>query len=143
VLAGRRAGLLRRTLFGHSEDWLDRTFASRAHVGGTGTFLAEQGSHLAASAMFGVAFGAAYPIVERHSISAGALYGTSLYAVNIGSVAPILGITKGETAEPPSVPLQRLGLHVFFGVITAIVTEALLDKDRWSLSDCDPSQPPT
>lgn len=130
MLAGRRLGMLHKTLGEHSEDWLDRNFASRAHVGETGTFLADMGDHFAASAMFGAAFGAAYPSVERHPIAAGALYGMALYAVNIASVAPVLGITKGETAEPPSVTLQRLGLHVLFGVVTAIATAALLQEDR-------------
>jgi hypothetical protein len=130
MLAGRRAGLLHRTLAEHSEDWLDRNFASRAHVGKTGTFLAEQGNHFAASAVFGAAFGAAYPFLERRPIAAGALYGTALYAVNIACIAPVLGITNGETAEPPSVPLQRLGLHVLFGVVTAIATAALLEDKR-------------
>jgi hypothetical protein len=44
MLAGRRAGLLHRTLAEHSEDWLDRNFASRAYIGKTGTSLAEQGT---------------------------------------------------------------------------------------------------
>lgn len=130
MLAGRRLGLLHQTLGEHSEDWLDRTFASRSHVGEAGTFLAEQGNHFAASAVFGAAFGAAYPSVEPHPIAAGVLYGTALYAVNIAGVAPVLGITKGETAEPPSIPLQRLGLHLLFGVVTAIATDALLKEDR-------------
>jgi len=31
----------------------------------------------------------------------GALYGTTLYAVNIGAIAPLLGITEGEVQAGP------------------------------------------
>lgn len=54
----------------------------------------------------------------------------ALYAVNIAGVAPVLGITRGESPEPLSVALQRLGLHVFFVVLTALATQAVLEDHR-------------
>jgi hypothetical protein len=58
-------------------------------------------------------------------VAAGALFGAGLYAVAIAGVAPRIGLTQGEDREETSVALQRLGLHVLFGVITALVVDAL------------------
>ena len=57
MAVGRRAGLLEKTLAEHAEDWLDRTLDARRHIGVSGTTAAEQASHLAASAVFGVGYG--------------------------------------------------------------------------------------
>jgi hypothetical protein len=81
MLTGWRRNLLYKTLGEHSEDWLDRSFGTRSHIDETGTFLAEQGNHFAASAMFGAAFGATYPHLRRRPVAAGALYAATLYVV--------------------------------------------------------------
>jgi hypothetical protein len=52
-----------------------------------------------------------------------------LYAVAIGKIAPAIELTRGENREPDHVQAQRLGIHVLFGVITALATDAMLDRD--------------
>ena len=61
-------------------------------------------------------------------IAAGALFGAGLYAVAIGKVAPQIKLTRGENREPDAVQARRLGVHVLFGVLTALATDAMLDR---------------
>jgi len=51
--------------------------------------------------------------------------GAGLYAVNIAGIAPVLGITQGERNAPNPVRAQRLGMHVLFGIVTALVADGL------------------
>jgi hypothetical protein len=123
---GRDAGLLHKTLADQASDWLDRRFRTRDWAGDDGTQAFEQGSHLAASAAFGAVYGATRPLTQSvPPVAAGALFGAGLYAVAIAGVAPRIGLTADEQFEVESVVLQRLGLHVLFGVITALVADAL------------------
>ncbi|HJU19004.1 MAG TPA: hypothetical protein VJ770_21320 [Stellaceae bacterium] len=123
---GRRAGLLHRTLAEHAEDWLDDAFAMRGRIGRAGVALAEQTTHLAASILFGAAYGAARRPFNVPPILAGTLYGAGLYAINIVGIAPLIGLTRGEGREPPGVVAQRFAMHVLFGVATAMATERLI-----------------
>jgi hypothetical protein len=126
---GRDAGLLHKTLADHASDWLDRRFNTRDWAGEDGTQALEQGNHLAASAAFGAVYGATRPLTQSvPPVAAGALFGAGLYAVAIAGVAPRIGLTPDEDAE--TVALQRLGLHVLFGVITALVADALAPVRR-------------
>ena len=125
MVSGRRARVLRQTLAERSEDWLDETFGARRVLGEHGTTALEQANHLAASAMFGAGYGMARPYVRAHPIVAGAVFGAGLYAVNIGAIALLIGLTRGEWNEAPAMAGQRLAMHVFFGVATALATEAL------------------
>lgn len=63
------------------------------------------------------------PDVPATLLAAG--YGTALYAVNIGCVAPILGITEGEVAAGPRKAAERWMIHVVQTVTTALVAERL------------------
>ncbi len=126
---GRDAGLLHKTLADQASDWLDRRFNTRDWAGEDGTQALEQGNHLAASAAFGAVYGATRPLTQSvPPVAAGALFGAGLYAVAIAGVAPRIGLTPDEEAE--TVALQRLGLHVLFGVITALVADALTPVRR-------------
>jgi hypothetical protein len=128
---GRRGGLLHETLAQRAEDWLDESFAARRRVGAAGVTLAEQANHLTAAAAFGAACGAARPHLDGvPPIVAGALYGASLYAINIVGIAPLIGLTRGEGREPTGVVAQRLAMHVLFGIATAAATEVLLRHGR-------------
>lgn len=86
-------------------------------------------NHLVASAVFGAAYG-----VLRQSLPAapplalGALYGGALYAINIVGVAPLIGLTPGERQEPARIILERLAIHLLFGIALAAFTE--LGKER-------------
>jgi len=55
-------------------------------------------------------------------------------AVNIGAIAPLIGLTRGEWNEAPATAGQRLAIHVIFGVATAVATEAFA-----SLQGVDPT----
>jgi hypothetical protein len=122
---GRDAGLLHKTLADHASDWLDRRFHTRDWAGEDGTEALEQGNHLAASAAFGAVYGATRPLTQAvPPVAAGALFGAGLYAVAIAGVAPRIGLTDDDHPAE-TVALQRLGLHVLFGVITALVADAL------------------
>ena len=127
---GRRAGWLHPTLAEDSERWLDRTVGMTRRIGAAGTTAVEQGNHLTAGAGFGALLAALPPgLGGLPPALAGALYGAGLYAVNIAGVAPLLGITEGEQNAPPAQAAERLGLHLLFGVVTA-VTLAALDRDQ-------------
>ncbi len=128
---GRDAGLLHETLADRASDWLDRRFKTRDWAGEDGTQALEQGGHLAASAAFGAVYGATRPLTQAvPPVAAGALFGAGLYAVAIAGVAPRIGLTPDEDHEVEAVALQRLGLHVLFGVITALVVDALAPVRR-------------
>jgi len=128
---GRDADLLHKTLADHASDWLDRCFHTRDWAGEDGTEALEQGSHFAASAAFGAVYGATRPATQSvPPVAAGALFGAGLYAVAIAGVAPRIGLTPDEDHEGATVALQRFGLHVLFGVITALVADALAPVRR-------------
>ncbi len=123
---GRDAGLLHKTLADHASDWLDRRFKTRDWAGEDGTEALEQANRLAASATFGAVYGAARPLTQwAPPVAAGALFGAGLYAVAIAGAAPRLELTPDEDDKAGSFVLQRLGLHVLFGVIVAVVADAL------------------
>jgi len=126
MAVGRDAGVLHRTLADQASDWLDRRFGAREWAGEDGTQVLEQGVHFAASAAFGAVYGATRPLTQSvPPVAAGALFGAGLYAVAIAGVAPRIGLTPDHDDEAETVALQRLGLHVLFGVITALVADAL------------------
>jgi hypothetical protein len=128
---GRDAGLLHNTLADQASDWLDRRFNTRDWAGEDGTQALEQGSHIAASAAFGAVYGATRPLTQSvPPVAAGALFGAGLYAVAIAGVAPSIGLTRDQHDEADGVVVQRLGLHVLFGVITALVVDALAPVRR-------------
>lgn len=129
MAAGRRGGLLNKTLAEESEDWLDRTVGARRRLGAAGTTLLEQLNHLGASAAFGFGYGLLRERMRGLPAPAlGGAYGAALYALNIGAIAPRLGITEGEAKAGPAVALQRLGMHLFYGIGTAAATEYLASR---------------
>jgi hypothetical protein len=125
---GRSTGLLHETLAERSEDWLDQMLGARHYLGAQEVTLIEQTNHLLASAVFGASYGAARSYFHPSPMLAGSLYGGFLYAVNIIGIAPRIRLTRGESHEPSGVVGQRLAMHVLFGIATAMVTEALIDR---------------
>jgi hypothetical protein len=129
MVGGRRAGLLGKTLDRDSVDWIDRNTGSRAAIGDGGTSAVEFANHLGASA----AFGLGYAFLRERLPEAvpgwaiGAGYGTALYLVNIGGVAPVLGITKGEVEAGPRLAAERWGVHLLQTVATAAIADRLAD----------------
>lgn len=126
MVAGRKSGMLTKTLDRDAVDWIDDVTGSRKVIGDTGTSLVEFGNHLGASAAFALAVPAlrrAAPTISPVAI--GAAYGTALYAVNIAGIAPVLGITEGEVEAGPRKAAERWAVHVIQAVITTVVTDRL------------------
>lgn len=126
MVAGRKSGLLAKTLDRDAVDWIDRTTGSRALIGDAGTSAVEFVNHLGASA----AFAAALPALREAApglspVALGTLYGSALYAVNIGGIAPILGITEGEFEAGPRKAGERWAIHVLQAVVSAVLAERL------------------
>lgn len=128
---GARTGLMHRTLAENAEDWLERKAGTRELVGDAGTTAIEQTNHLAASAMFGSGYAMARDYLPGlPSPVLGALYGTGLYLVNIAGIAPLLGLTKGEQNASMGLRSERLGMHVLYGIVTAIAVDTLTRAER-------------
>lgn len=127
--AGRRTGVLGKTLDRDAVDWIDRTTGSRKVIGDAGTSVVEFANHLGASA----AFGAFYAQVRQWApntppAALGVAFGTALYVVNIAGIAPLLGITEGEVEAGPRKASERWALHVLQSVVTALVAERLTSE---------------
>lgn len=127
MVAGRRSGVLIKTLDRDSVDWIDRTTGSRRVIGDIGTSLVEFANHLGASAAFGYGYALLREQVpDAPDWALGGAYGAGLYAVNIAGIAPILGITEGEVEAGPRKAAERLGLHLLQSIATAMIAERLL-----------------
>lgn len=129
MVAGRKSGVLTKTLDRDAVDWIDDLTGSRAVIGDTGTSIVEFANHLGASA----AFAAALPTLRELApglspVTVGALYGTALYAVNIGAIAPALGITEGEFKAGPRKASERWAIHVLQAVASAVIADQLTSK---------------
>ena len=126
MVAGRKSGVLTKTLDRDAVDWIDDVTGSRKVIGDTGTSIVEFVNHLGASAAFAAAVPTLRDLAPSLSPAAlGTLYGTALYAVNIGGIAPVLGITEGEVKAGPRKAAERWAIHVLQAVVTAVVAERL------------------
>lgn len=128
MTVARKSGVFGRTLDRDAVDWIDDVAGSRAVIGDAGTSVVEFANHLAASA----AFAAAWPTIRKSApglpaplLAAG--YGTALYAINIGAIAPALGITEGEIEAGPRKAAERWTVHVVQTVVIALIADRLAD----------------
>lgn len=128
--AGRRTGVLGKTLDRDAVDWIDRTTGSRDVIGDAGTSVVEFANHLGASAAFGGLYAQVREWVPNVPPAAlGIAFGTALYAVNIAGIAPLLGITQGEVEAGPRKASERWAIHVLQSVVTALVAERLANGE--------------
>ena len=126
MVAGRKSGLLTKTLDRDAVDWIDRMTGSRKVIGDTGTSVVEFANHLGASALFASALPTLREAAPSLSpVALGTLYGSALYAVNIAGIAPVLGITEGEVRAGPRKAAERWAIHVLQAVVSAVVAERL------------------
>jgi hypothetical protein len=126
MVAGRKSGVLTKTLDRDAVDWIDRMTGSRKIIGDAGTSVVEFANHLGASAAFAVALPALRQLAPSLSpVALGTLYGTALYAINIGCIAPLLGITEGEVRAGPRKAGERWAVHVIQAVASAVIAERL------------------
>jgi hypothetical protein len=83
------------------------------------------GEHLAVSA----AFGAAYPLLGRAltvpAWMVGLVYGAFVYGVLILGIGPALDLARPRWRDEPGAAARRLGVHLIFGVVTAVVFQRL------------------
>jgi len=131
MIAGRKSGLLGKTLDRDAVDWIDRNTGSRDIIGDTGTSLVEFANHLGASAAFGYGYSQlrrAAPDVPAPLLGAG--YGTLLYLVNIAGIAPLLGITEGERRAGLRKATERWGLHLLQTIVTAVLADRLASRPK-------------
>jgi len=129
MVAGRKSGVMTKTLDRDAVDWIDDLTGSRDVIGDTGTSIVEFTNHLGASAAFALAIPKLREAAPSLSpVAIGALYGTALYAVNIGAIAPLLGITEGEVKAGPRKASGRWGVHVLQAVATAVLADRLTDR---------------
>ena len=129
MFAGRKSGVMTKTLDRDAVDWIDEKTGSRAVIGDTGTSVVEFVNHLGASAAFGAGYAKIRDLAPSLPPAAlGTLYGTVLYAVNIGAIAPVLGITQGEVKAGPRKAGERWAIHVLQAVVTAVVAERLASR---------------
>ena len=134
MIIGRRTGCLHPTLNEHAENWLDRTFDTRNTMGSLGTTALALATHMATSGLLGVGYANSRRYSQRmRPVVSGALFGGALYLIDIVLAAPLIGITRGEHNERPSVALQRLATHVIFGIATALAAERLTEQKATSL----------
>ena len=126
MVAGRKSGVLTKTLDRDAVDWIDDMTGSRAVIGDTGTSIVEFVNHLGASAAFAAALPTLRELAPSLSpVALGTLYGTALYAVNIGAIAPLLGITEGEVQAGPRKAGERWAIHVLQAVASAVIADRL------------------
>jgi len=138
MVAGRKSGVLHKTLDRDAVDWIDDLTGSRAMIGDTGTSVVEFANHLGASAAFAAALPKLRELLPSLSpVALGTLYGTALYAVNIGCIAPVLGITEGEVKAGPRKATERWAVHVIQAVVSALLAERLASGGANTSSDFD------
>jgi hypothetical protein len=126
MVAGRKSGVLTKTLDRDAVDWIDDVTGSRKLIGDSGTSVVEFVNHLGASAAFAAAIPTLRDLAPTLSpVTLGALYGTGLYAVNIGAIAPVLGITEGEVKAGPRKAGERWGIHILQAVVSAVIADRL------------------
>jgi hypothetical protein len=129
---GARTRWLHKTLSDDAVDWLNRLADTRRRVGTTGTIALEQINHMMASGAFGLGYSMLRDRLPRIPYPLlGLGYGAALYAVNIAGIAPLIGLTEGEHNASNPLRAERLGVHLLFGLATALAAEGLF---QWPLA---------
>lgn len=78
---------------------------------------------------YGILQGGLYGVsrgeVEYGDVVGGMVLGAGLWLLGDELAVPLLGLQDGPTASPPSTHLNRLALHLTYGVATAATTQLL------------------
>lgn len=83
------------------------------------------GGHLALSAAMGAAWPAFRVLPGMGGAVGGLLFGAGFYPVLWGALGPALGLTPTPREEGVATVAQRVGLHAGFGLVTALVANAV------------------
>lgn len=70
-------------------------------------------------------YGAVRPAVAGGDLFGGALFGVGLWLLGDELAVPLLGLQDGPRAAPPTTHLNRLALHLTYGMATAATTQLL------------------
>lgn len=87
--------------------------------------LMSHGGHLALSAAMGATYPLLRPLPGLGGGAGGLLFGAAWYPVMWGALGPALKLTPTPRQEGAAMVAQRAGLHAAFGLVTALVTNAL------------------
>lgn len=78
---------------------------------------------------YGILQGGVYGVSRGEAVYGDALggmvFGAGLWLLGDELAVPMLGLQEGPTASPPSTHLNRLALHLVYGVATAATTQLL------------------
>ncbi len=83
------------------------------------------GGHLVLSAAMGATYPAVRSLPGFRGAGGGLLFGAAFYPLLWGLLGPALGLTPTPREEGAATVMQRVGIHAAFGLVTALVTNAL------------------
>lgn len=83
------------------------------------------GGHLALSAAMGALYPATRALPGMRGIGGGLLFGAAFYPVMWGLLGPALKLTPTPRAEGLATAARRVGIHAAFGLVTALVANAI------------------
>lgn len=81
--------------------------------------------HWSYGILHGGLYGAVRPAVAGGDLLGGALFGAGLWLLADELAVPLLGLQDGPDAAPPTTHLNRLALHLAYGMATAATTQLL------------------
>lgn len=73
----------------------------------------------------GGVYGVMQPVLGDNALLGGVLFGTGLWLLGDELAVPLLGLQDGPAAAPTTTHLNRLALHLAYGVTTAAATQLL------------------
>lgn len=83
------------------------------------------GGHLALSMAMGAVYPAFRALPGMGGVGGGLVFGAAFYPLLWGALGPALGLTPTPRAEGMATVAQRVGLHAAFGLVTALVANAM------------------
>ena len=81
--------------------------------------------HLALSAAMGAVYPAFHALPGMGGVSGGLLFGAGFYPLLWGALGPLIGLTPTPREEGLATVAQRVALHAGFGLVTALVANAV------------------
>lgn len=81
--------------------------------------------HWSYGVLQGGVYGVMQPVLGDNALLGGALFGTGLWLLGDELAVPLLGLQDGPTAASPATHLNRLALHLAYGVTTAATMQLL------------------
>lgn len=131
IAAGRQSGLADIALSDEEEALFDRPSQALSRRHDARVWASAQGNHLLAAAGFGQAYSVVrerFPTVSPALLGAG--FGALLHVVTSAGLGHAVGIAHGRFRAPEGQAGKRFGMHVIFGVATALATDMIERRRR-------------